>query len=117
MGYKSSSSAYSGDLMKMTDEMKISPQKPIWTSGRLATYSEGEFGSPPYYYFYGSRIEENGNTNSYGSWLVLHYNNGTIQERKNVENGVRPIIKLNYDIKLKKNIDSAGKIFWQILDE
>ena len=115
MGYKSSYNNLQ-DFSTMTNEMKMSPKKAIWLTGRLATYSgdEPSSGMPPYYYFYGSRITEEGDINSYGLWLVLHYNNGHIIEEKNDTNGIRPIIKLSYDLKLQKNLNSDGKILWKI---
>ena len=99
MGYKSSGFSMQ-DFSTMTNEMRMSPKKAIWMAGRLAIYSSGEpsNGVPPYYYFYGSRITEEGDANSYGLWLVLHYNNGHIIEEKNKTNGIRPIIKLSYVI-------------------
>lgn len=53
---------------------------------------------------------------SLGQWLVVHYLDGHIVEEKNSSNGMRPIIKLNYNIKLEKTADAAGNILWKILE-
>lgn len=118
MNYKDSSVDNSLDYTQLTDEMRNSPQKEIWTSGRLALYGNRDpsTGTQPYYYFYGSRVTAEGKRDTYGQWLVCHYEDGKIVESKNDTNGVRPIIKLNYDIKLEKTTDSNGNILWHIID-
>ena len=68
-------------------------------------------------YFYGSRMEENGGTDSYGKYLASVYPNGNEFDSKNNTNGVRAIIKLKYTIKLRKTTDSLGNIVWSIIDE
>lgn len=105
------------DFSQMTNEMRSSPQKAIWVSGRLAAYSDGDhsLGVPAYYYFYGKRLTSDGSGKTYGAWLVLHYENGSVVEGTNSTNGVRPIVKLNYNIKLEKTINSNGDIVWKIL--
>lgn len=118
MNYKDTSLNVFLDYNQMTKEMKNSPQKAIWVSRRLATYTDGILGSgtPPFYYFYGASLTAEGDGSTYGNWLILHYANRSIVESKNSNNGVRPIIKLNYDIKLEKITDSNGNILWNIID-
>ena len=56
---------------------------------------------------------EDGTTNTYGSYLSQE--TGVYTPGINSTNGVRPIIKLKYNVKLEKTTDLLDNTIWHIL--